>query len=230
VEHAEVVVAEQVNGRFRLRTNNEALPMVEAEVLVNAAGAWAGRLAAMFGERIPVFAAGPAEIVTEPVARFLQPVIHVVDGSVLFRQTRRGNIVIAGHPRMNIDAQSRQNRVPADKVATNLGRLIAIAPQLGAHHVLRTWTGIEGYIADMTPVLGPSMTTPGLFHICAFSGHGLQVGPAATLALAELIVTGRTDIPVDGLGMERFADRPAQAVSTIGEEFSSDVVPQGGEP
>ncbi|TVR09292.1 MAG: FAD-binding oxidoreductase [Salinarimonadaceae bacterium] len=230
VEEAEVIAAERKDGRFRLRTGSRVAPSIVADVLVNAAGAWCGRLAALFGEHIPVFAAGPAEIVTEPVERFLGPVIHVVDGSVLFRQTRRGNLIVAGHPRMSVDMDSRDNRVPPAKILVNLGRLAAIAPGLGACHVLRTWTGIEGYVPDMNPVLGPSATTPGLFHACAFSGHGLQVGPAASVALTELITTGRTDMPIDDFGVERFAEDRARAVPTMGEEFSHDVIDKGAKP
>jgi len=226
VEHAEVIDVQLSAGHFRLRTGNAAIPVAEAGILVNAAGAWSGQVAAMFGEDIPVFAAGPAEMVTEPVAPFVSQVMHVVDGSVLFRQTRRGNIVAGGHPRLSVDATKRRNRVPSEKMVTNLNRLISIAPGLSAHHVLRTWTGIEGYIADMTPVVGPSLTIPGMYHICAFSGHGLQAGPAATRALAELIDAGRTDLPIAGLGIERFATSPAQAVSTIHEEFYDNVVPK----
>lgn len=230
VEGAEVLAAERRDGRFRLRTGSRDAPEIAADVMVNAAGAWCGELAAMFGEDIPVFAAGPAEIVTEPVPRFLGPVIHVVDGSVLFRQTRRGNLIVAGHPRMSVERDSRDNRVPPEKILVNLGRLAAIAPGLGASHVLRTWTGIEGYVPDMNPVLGPSATTPGLFHACAFSGHGLQVGPAAALALAELIDTGRTDMPIGDFGVERFAAQRAAAVSTMSEEFSHDVIRKGETP
>lgn len=230
VERAEVIAAERIDGRFRLRTGSPDAPAIVADVLVNAAGAWCGALAAMFGEDIPVFAAGPAEIVTEPVERFLGPVIHVVDGSVLFRQTRRGNLIVAGHPRMSIDAGSRDIRVPPEKILVNMGRLAAIAPSLRACQVLRTWTGIEGYVPDMNPVLGPSATTPGLFHACAFSGHGLQVGPAASLALADLIVTGRTDIPIDALAVERFSASGARAVATMSEEFDQDVISKGETP
>lgn len=230
LEWTEVIAAERVDGRFRLRTGGEAAPTIVADVLVNAAGAWCGRLADMFGEDIPVFAAGPAEIVTEPVERFLGPVIHVVDGSVLFRQTRRGNLIVAGHPRMSVDMDSRDNRVPPEKIVVNLGRLAAIAPSLGSCHVLRTWTGIEGYVPDMNPVIGPSATTPGLFHACAFSGHGLQVGPAASAALTELIVTGRTSMPVGDFGIERFAAQQARAVATLSEEFYQDVIKRGETP
>jgi sarcosine oxidase, subunit beta len=166
--------------------------------------------------------------VTEPVPAFVDPVMHVVDGSVLFRQTARGNVVVGGHPRMSVDPTAQRTRVAPEKIATNLARLVAVAPHMRAHHVIRSWTGIEGYLPDMMPVLGPSDTTPGLFHACAFSGHGLQAGPAAASALAELIVDGATSMPIAPFAIGRFRTGEAAAVRTMKEEFQDDVLRQGG--
>ena len=55
---------------------------------------------------------------------------------------------------------------------------IALVPRLRHAHIIRTWTGIEGVMPDDIPVIGPSRTTPGLFHAFGFSGHGFQLGPA----------------------------------------------------
>ena len=140
---------------------------------------------------------------------------------MLFRQTARGNVVVGGHPRMKVDAETRRTRVPADKILTNLSRLVAVAPHLGTCHLIRSWTGIEGYVEDMMPVLGPSETTPGLFHATAFSGHGLQLGPAAAQALAELIAKGATALPIAPFGIGRFA--AATAARSLKEEFQDDV-------
>lgn len=222
IENAEVGHIEHGAGRFTLRTHPSDRTVV-AEALVNAAGAWCGAVAARFGETIPTFAAGPAEMVTEPLAPLVDPVIHMVDGSVLFRQTSRGNLVIGGHPRVTVHPEARRGRVPPEKIATNLARLAAIAPGLRHHRVIRSWTGIEGYIADMKPVLGPSATTPSLYHACAFSGHGLQVGPAVGQVLAELIVDGRTDTPIAPYDIRRFA-AAAEPVRTLAEEFQPDIL------
>ena len=218
-ERAEVTAIERANGRFVL---HGGYGTVTSEILVNAAGVWGRRLAAWFGEDIPCFAAGPAEMVTEPIPAFLDPVMHVVDGSVIFRQTPSGNLVIGGHPRMPVDAETRRARVPAAKLTTNLTRLVAVVPRMSAYHVIRSWTGIEGYLPDMMPVVGPSATTPGLFHACAFSGHGLQLGPAIATALAELIVDGGTDMPIAALGIGRLPR--AEAVGTLQEEFQGGVL------
>ncbi|MBV9555913.1 MAG: FAD-binding oxidoreductase [Pseudolabrys sp.] len=219
-EHTEVIEATASGEGFELKARRPdgTRLAARAEVLVNAAGAWAGRFAAAFGEAIPCFAAGPAEMVTEPIPHFVAPVMHVVDGSVLFRQTARGNVVIGGHPRMTVDAQSRQLRVPTEKILTNLARLTRVAPHLGAYSVIRSWTGVEGYLPDMMPVVGASETTPGLFHACAFSGHGLQLGPAVGMALAGLITTGRTQVPIAPFSIARLRAGLA-AVPTLAEEF-----------
>ena len=221
----DLVAASHGAGGFtlRCRATDAREHAIEAEVLVNAAGAWCGALAAWFDETIPAFAAGPAELVSEPVPAFVSPVMHVVDGSVLFRQTARGNLVIGGHPRMSVDAETRRARVPSDKILTNLSRLVAVAPHLGDYQLIRSWTGIEGYLADMMPVLGPSLTTHGLFHACAFSGHGLQLGPAAAEALAELIAKGTTSLPIERLGIGRFAGG-GQSGTRMKEEFQDDVL------
>jgi glycine/D-amino acid oxidase-like deaminating enzyme len=44
---------------------------------------------------------------------------------------------------------------------------------------------------DHNALVGPSETTPGLWYLCGFSGHGMQHAPGAGLALAEWITQGR---------------------------------------
>jgi sarcosine oxidase subunit beta len=107
---------------------------------------------------------------------------------------------------------------------TNLARLVAIAPHMRAHHVIRSWTGVEGYVEDMMPVLGPSATTPGLFHACAFSGHGLQLGPAAAHALTDLIVEGVTSLPIAPFDVRRFRSAGRGPAKSLAEEFQDDVL------
>lgn len=225
LEGWQVVEANSGGGRFQLRVQSggKGETTVVSDALVNAAGAWCDWIAGCFGESIPVFAAGPAELVTDPIERFVEPVIHVVDGSILFRQTARGNVVVGGHPRGPVDPVARRARVPPEKIQTNLGRLVAVAPRLASHHLIRSWTGIEGYVADMMPVLGPSATTPGLFHACAFSGHGLQLGPAAGMILSELIVDGATKSPIAAFDIRRFSDRAETRSRATAEEFQRDV-------
>ncbi len=70
---------------------------------------------------------------------------------------------------------------------------VELLPVLRHAQLIRTWGGTEGYLPDREPVLGPSRTTPGLFHGFGFSGAGFQIGPAAGEVLAELARDGRTE-------------------------------------
>jgi sarcosine oxidase subunit beta len=89
-----------------------------------------------------------------------------------------------------------------------LGQLVqqslALLPALRDAHILRTWSGTEGYLPDRQPVIGPSATTPGLIHAFGFAGGGFQLGPGVGAVLADLVVHGRTDTPIAPFSITRF--------------------------
>ena len=64
--------------------------------------------------------------------------------------------------------------------------------------------GIEARMPDEIPVVGPSGTSEGVFHQFGFSAHGFQLGPATGAVMAELVATGATNLPIDGLDIGRF--------------------------
>jgi sarcosine oxidase subunit beta len=43
--------------------------------------------------------------------------------------------------------------------------------------IVRAWAGIEGMMPDGIPVIGPSGTHEGAWHLFGFSAHGFQLGP-----------------------------------------------------
>ena len=79
-------------------------------------------------------------------------------------------------------------------------------PAFGQLDLIRIWSGVEGYTAECSPVMGPSATTPGLFYAFGFSGHGFQLGPGVGDVMAELIDTGQSSVPIAPFGIERFRD------------------------
>lgn len=172
--------------------------------LVNAAGAWAVEMAQCFGETAPVFAAGPPQFVTEPLPFLIAPSLQTIDGSVIARQTERGNVILAGYPRTAADAIANRAPVPPVKTLAAMRALARVVPALGHGHVIRVWSGIEGYLPDMIPVIGPSPTAPGLFHAFGFCGHGFQIGPGVGLCLSEMIIDGATPTPLEPFSIGRF--------------------------
>jgi sarcosine oxidase subunit beta len=70
--------------------------------------------------------------------------------------------------------------------------------------IVRTWAGIEGILPDQIPVIGPSRNAPQAFHAFGFCGHGFQLSPIIGQILSELIIQGRSSLPIKAFRIERF--------------------------
>ncbi|WP_207762446.1 NAD(P)/FAD-dependent oxidoreductase [Niveispirillum lacus] len=179
----------------------------KAPVLLITAGAWAGELSAQFGEPVKLTARSPTMSVTEPVPYAIAPAVGVMTPleveTVYFRQVARGNIVLGGSCRGPAVAESYRSFVKPQNTLTQLQQLRRLAPALARLNIIRVWTGIEGYMDDSLPVMGPSATTSGLFYAFGFSGSGFQIGPGVGQTMAELIATGATGIDLSPYRVER---------------------------
>lgn len=179
-------------------------------VLLITAGAWAGELSAQFGEPVKLTARSPTMSVTEPVPYAIAPAVGVMTPleveTVYFRQVARGNIVLGGSTRAPAVAETYRSFVKPQNTLTQLQQLRRLAPALARLNIIRVWTGIEGYMDDSLPVMGPSATTSGLFYAFGFSGSGFQIGPGVGQTMAELIATGATGIDLSHCRVERFAN------------------------
>lgn len=182
----------------------------KAPVLLITAGAWAGELSAQFGEPVKLTARSPTMSVTEPVPYAIAPAVGVMTPleveTVYFRQVARGNIVLGGSTRAPAVAETYRSFVKPQNTLTQLQQLRRLAPALARLNIIRVWTGIEGYMDDSLPVMGPSATTSGLFYAFGFSGSGFQIGPGVGQTMAELIATGATGIDLSHYRVERFAN------------------------
>jgi len=176
---------------------------LRAPVLLNCAGAWAGRLADAFGEHVPMTSGHPSMAVTEPIAPFLPWSLGVEGGAFYCRQVARGNLVLGGGRGYVID--DARARASHDSILALLPRAVELLPALRHVHIIRTWSGVEGYLPDRQPVLGASGTREGLLHGFGFCGAGFQIGPAAGEALAELVLHGRSAVDLQPFSISRFS-------------------------
>ena len=115
--------------------------------------------------------------------------------------------------------------VPPHKTLATMERLCALVPALAGAHVIRVWSGIEGYVSDMLPVIGPSQTTPNLIHAFGFCGHGFQLSPGVGIVLSEVIVDGASPTPLDGHGIGRFGPADWAGLTSHSEDFDADLKP-----
>lgn len=177
-----------------------------ADVLLNVAGAWAGNVAAWFGEAVQETVMAPNMCVTEPLPQFIGPNLGVCGGGVYIRQSAHGSVVFGAGVGV-ADAEALRARPLAAVTAEAAQLAIELVPRLRDALLVRTWSGIEGKLPDSIPVVGPSEIIPHLYHAFGFSGHGFQLGPAVGVVLSELALDGETPTPIDGLSISRFANK-----------------------
>ena len=160
--------------------------------IVNAAGAWAGRLAALFGDAIPLGVRASMMIVTERLAPLLDPVVSVVGRALSFKQASQGTLVIGGGLQGAADLERERSTVDFRKLAKGARAAGDLFPTVRGVRIARCWTGIEAQTSDHLPVIGLSPNAPGLVHAFGFSGHGFQLVPVVGSIIAELVCEGRS--------------------------------------
>jgi sarcosine oxidase subunit beta len=205
LEHHGVTAIEHDGARFRVTADGADFV---APILLNCAGFWGGEIARRFGEPVPIEKLHPNMLVTEPLPYFLRNSLGVVGGDLYLRQIPRGNVIFGGG-RGEGQANATRTRPRAEPAFTAMDRAVALIPRLAGAMIIRSWTGTDGQMPDVLPVLGPSRRRPGLIHAFGFSGHGFMLGPAVGEVLSELVLDGRTDIPLEPFDIGRLARHDA---------------------
>ncbi|HSV78722.1 MAG TPA: FAD-binding oxidoreductase [Ramlibacter sp.] len=190
-----------------------------AQYLVNAAGAWAGEIARQAGEPVPLSASGLMLMVTTRLPPFVKPVLGACGRALSFKQFANGTVVIGGALRCAADPVARHAEVDTLKLAISAQTVTELFPHLGPVIVNRTWAGVEGFMPDQIPVIGPSRNQSGLVHAFGFSAHGFQMSPIVGQIVADLVLEGRTSLPIAPFAIDRFgkaADKlAASAMSSL---------------
>ena len=214
-EQAEVIGVAKVGDDFVVEVASQG--ELRAPVLLVTAGAWSGKLSAMFGEPVPLGVYGPQMTVTEPLPYRIGPTIGVatphLHETVYFRQVKRGNIVCGGFARGPASNETNRATVLPEAILGQMQQLRRVMPGFARVNMIRSWSGIEGYLPDDVPIMASSATTPGLFYAFGFCGAGFQVGPGVGDVMAELITRGTTTTPITQYGISRFATVQTNAMA-----------------
>ncbi|WP_341908947.1 FAD-dependent oxidoreductase [Ferrovibrio terrae] len=199
-EQTEVTGIARDLGGFILQAGGQD---IRSDILLNCAGPGAALATEAFGETVPLSSGHPCMGVTEPLPPLFGFNLGVEGGGFYARQVTRGNIVFGGGKGYALDESTCRPDMASAMGALQAGS--ALLPALHKVNVIRFWSGVEAYMPDRNPVLGPSATTPGLLHGFGFSGAGFQIGPAAGAVLADLARDGHTDTPINAFSITRFA-------------------------
>lgn len=179
----------------------------EAPEVLNAAGAWGAGLAKALGDPVLVRGAAYMMMVTDRQPRFVEPVVGLASRKLSLKQMGNGTVVIGGGYEGKADLESGKSALDVRGLAKSAETACTIFPVLRSARLLRAWAGIDGEAADRIPVIGRGRRHDGLTHAFGFSGHGFQLAPAVGRALAELIRTGASSLPLEPFSPARFQEK-----------------------
>jgi sarcosine oxidase subunit beta len=179
---------------------------IAAPVVVNAAGPWAGALAASAGVALPLEPIPRNVVTTGAFPRVPERRTLVIDAgtSCYFHREGEGLLLGMGDPdeRPSFDTAVNERFVAERLLPTAVG----LFPPLVEAGIASTWCGLYEMTPDRHPILGPA-PVEGFWLANGFSGHGFQHAPVVGKILAELIVDGQArTVDVTELGLGRFAD------------------------
>lgn len=186
---ASVLSLKEQNGSWLIESNAGE---IKAELLINAAGAWADEIAKLAGvsgiglvpKRRTAFIFDPAVTIDAT-----WPVVCDVDEAFYFKPESG---LLLGSP------ADETPMPPSDVQPDDLDVAIAIdrieqATDWAVKRVTRRWAGLRSFVADKTPVVGRDPSKPSFFWLAGQGGYGIQTAPAIS-RLTMALVTGH-DMP-----------------------------------
>jgi D-hydroxyproline dehydrogenase subunit beta len=192
------VTVEQIGqGRVRLADGSE----IAAEMVVNAAGAWAPHLS----PGLEIKQRKGHLVITDRYPGFLRHQLvelgylksaHSVSGdSVAFNvQPRRtGQILIGSSRQYGAEHKEVDNSV----LVRMLHRAQEYMPGLARISAVRTWTGFRAATPDKLPLIGPRTGDKSIFLATGHEGLGITTSLGTARLLADQITGTQSEIPVE---------------------------------
>jgi sarcosine oxidase, subunit beta len=182
---------------------------IDAPLVVDAAGPWAGQVASSVGVELPLhvwrhdvaYLRRPPAVARHPVLiDFANAMYARPEGASLTLVALEDGNPVGGSPDEPVDTAARGF---LERAATRLARRLPAMEDAGLHSA---HSGLDGITPDQHPIIGPA-GPEGFVLDCGFSGTGFKIAPAVGEALAGFIL-GRPSPHADlaPYRVERFAE------------------------
>jgi glycine/D-amino acid oxidase-like deaminating enzyme len=167
---------------------------VRAEAVIDAGGAWAGKLGRPAAPvplqplRRHIFVSAPTDFM-DPEG----PIVWVEDAAFYFRP-ESGALLLSPCD----ETPAPAGDPPTDPAAGELlaEKIARRAPGLADLEIARSWACLRTFAPDRRPVMGADPDVSGLFHVSGLGGFGMMCS-AAVGELAADLITGRTPDWID---------------------------------
>ncbi len=169
----------------------------EAEILVDAAGAWADPVAAIAGAAplgIQPYRRTLVQLQTDPPSTPAIPHVAHLGGEFYFKPEAGGRLWLSPHDETPCDPCDAQ---PEElDVAIAIDRLEHVV-DWRVTQVERKWAGLRSFAPDRLPVYGFDPRTSGFFWFAGQGGFGIQTAPAAAMIGAALLMGEEPELGID---------------------------------
>jgi glycine oxidase len=201
-EDVKAVVAE--HGRIAGVTT--ASGRVACDAVVNAMGAWAGRVRGT--TPLPV---QPVRGQMAVVQAARPPFRHAVYSARGYAVARRDGRVLLGSTR---EAVGFDKRVTAGGISAILDAALELAPGLGALPLTGAWAGLRPGSTDGRPIVGADPAVHGYYVATGHYRNGVLLAPI-TARLVGALLHGEHSPWQEVLGLERFASASERSALTL---------------
>ena len=181
---------------------------IEAEHVVNAAGAFAGDLAAQAGIELPVVPYRRNLACTEPVPTIPAsiPMCVDIDTGVLIRREGDGILIGYSDPASTPSVDTSFEPEFLDAVASRVGNRFPFLEQ-ATINPRKCWAGLYPETSDHIAIIDAPRGAPWFIQCAGFGGHGIMHSLAAGQAVAELIRDHRcSTFDLSPLRLDRFRE------------------------
>ncbi len=179
---------------------------IEADVIVNAAGAWCDEIAASAG--LPPIGIVPkrrtAFMVSAPDDAAEWPLVAEITHDWYFKPDGSQLLCSPADETPSPPCDARPEEID---IAIAIERING-ATTLGIRSVRSSWAGLRSFVPDGSMVIGPEPGTDGFFWLAGQGGTGIQTAPGAAQLIADLVSYGHISSELASFGIDPAAFSP----------------------
>ena len=203
-EGVEVVGIDVERGRMQ-GVQTSTGKRVKTQVVVNASGPYAAKVAALAGLDLPVRPLRRQIFFTDPFENLPPAFPLVIDLEHGWYMRREGEGLLLAGPQDSESSFGEQVDFEGKEWAAT--RSIHRVPILKRARIARGWAGLYEISPDNHAIIGEFPEVEGFICANGFSGHGFMHSPAAGILVAELIVEGKVKtLNIHPLRPQRFQE------------------------
>jgi D-arginine dehydrogenase len=190
---ARVARLDHVEGRWWAHTDSGQ--RFDAHIVVNAAGPWADRVAALAGagRQGMTVRRRTAAVIPAPAGHDVRgwPVVTDIPDT-FYAKPESGDLLLS--PSDDTPTEPGDARPDDLDVALAAHRFEA-ATTVPVRRIIHCWAGLRAALPDDLPVIGADRDVEDFYWLAGLAGYGIQLAPAAGALLAALI-SGRSGHPI----------------------------------